>query len=61
MFSTFPKTDFNFQSHIFLFSANAFSLEQSKLLSFDLGLNVGIHYENQTCLDDMMSFVLNQF
>ena len=40
MFSTLPKTNFYFSVTFILSSANAFNLEQSKILSFGKGLNL---------------------
>ena len=34
MFSTVPKTNFNFSVTFILLSANAFNLEESKILTF---------------------------
>ena len=39
MFSTLPKTNFNFSLPFILSSANAFNLDQSKILSFGKELN----------------------
>ena len=38
MFSTIPKTNFNFSVSFISWSANAFNLDQFKNLSFGLGL-----------------------
>ena len=38
MFSTLPRTNFNFSITLILLSANAFDLDQSKILSFGNGL-----------------------
>ena len=40
MFPTFPKTNFNFSFTFILSSANAFNLDQSKILSFGKGLSL---------------------
>ena len=39
VFTTLPKTNFNFSAKLNLLSANAFNLDQSKNQSFGKGLN----------------------
>ena len=40
MFSTLPKTNFNFSVTFIVLSANTFNLDQSKILLFGKGLNL---------------------
>ena len=42
-FTPFPKTNFNFLVTFIVLSANALNLDQSKILSFDKVLSLGIN------------------
>ena len=61
MFSTLSKTNFNFSGKFILSSANAFSFDQSKVLSFGkelkkaLSLKTGLHVKFSFLQNDLQT------
>ena len=59
MFSTLPKTNFDFLFKFILSSANAFNLDQSKILSFGKQLTIS-NLNLSWCTEDIIFFRCNE-